>query len=261
MTTAWFLFSHRKYIVALKVMSKSAILESGNEAQVRREIEIQLNLKHVNVLRLLTYFTDATRIFLVLEYAPGGELFDVIQNAGRLSEQRAANYVRQVASLLDPLKAHQCSYISSFSNKNMALFSPMRDLNDELHTLQTGKQPNYIERLAKPVPALPILEVHLSHLGCIQNVPQYYEDGLTLNAWMMSLLGNELEDLTLMQRAAFNHSHILMHQRALAYACSFQVNEQDLMSTARTREPQALPYNGEMKQFTENLQKLDYDSS
>jgi len=40
-----------KYIVALKVLSKSQLLKSGVEHQLRREIEIQAHLRHRHILR------------------------------------------------------------------------------------------------------------------------------------------------------------------------------------------------------------------
>lgn len=62
-----------KFIVALKVLFKSAIKESNIEHQVRREIEIQIHLRHPNILRMYGYFHDNARIYLILEYAPKGK--------------------------------------------------------------------------------------------------------------------------------------------------------------------------------------------
>lgn len=61
-----------KFIVALKVLFKSAIKSANIENQVRREIEIQMHLRHANVVKLYGYFHDNARIYLILEYAPGG---------------------------------------------------------------------------------------------------------------------------------------------------------------------------------------------
>lgn len=61
-----------KFIVALKVLFKSAIKNSNNEHQVRREIEIQTHLRHPNILRMYGYFHDESRVYLILEYAPKG---------------------------------------------------------------------------------------------------------------------------------------------------------------------------------------------
>ncbi|XP_067005171.1 aurora kinase C [Anabrus simplex] len=91
-------FTH--YMVAIKVMFKSEVIKGRCEHQVLREIEIQSKLSHPHVLRLLTYFYDEKRIFLVLEYAPGGELFKHLRKVHRFSEHKAAKYVYQVASAL-----------------------------------------------------------------------------------------------------------------------------------------------------------------
>ena len=58
-----------KYIVALKVLFKAQLQQSHVEHQLRREIEIQSHLRHPNILRLFGYFYDATRVYLILEFA------------------------------------------------------------------------------------------------------------------------------------------------------------------------------------------------
>lgn len=63
------------YIVALKTLYKIELVKGRVEKQVMREIEIQSHLRHPNILALLTYFHDEKRIYLVLEYAAGGELY------------------------------------------------------------------------------------------------------------------------------------------------------------------------------------------
>lgn len=62
-----------KFLIALKVLFKNAIISSNNEHQVRREIEIQSHLRHPNILRLYGYFHDESRVYLILECAPKGK--------------------------------------------------------------------------------------------------------------------------------------------------------------------------------------------
>lgn len=78
-------------------------MKCGVEHQLRREIEIQSNLRHPNVLRLYAYFDDIKRIYLVLEFAPQGELYKKLTRKGRFSELRAAKYILNLASAL-----HHC---------------------------------------------------------------------------------------------------------------------------------------------------------
>ncbi|TKS72115.1 Aurora kinase B [Collichthys lucidus] len=77
-------------IVALKVLFKSQMEKEGVEHQLRREIEIQAHLKHPNILRFYNYFHDRKRVFLVLEYAPRGEMYKELQRCGRFDDQRTA---------------------------------------------------------------------------------------------------------------------------------------------------------------------------
>eukprot|EP00892_Ulva_mutabilis_P010677 jgi/Ulvmu1/7982/UM004_0217.1 len=70
------------------------------EYQVRREIEIQSHLNHQNILRLFGYFYDENRIYLILEYAPGGEVYKSLKKVGIFPEHTAANYISQLALAL-----------------------------------------------------------------------------------------------------------------------------------------------------------------
>lgn len=60
------------------------------EHQLRREIEIQAHLRHPHILRMYNYFYDEKRIYLILEYAAGGELYKELQKCGRFDEERTA---------------------------------------------------------------------------------------------------------------------------------------------------------------------------
>ncbi|KAI0541335.1 kinase-like protein [Xylaria digitata] len=87
-------------VCALKVLYKKRIKNTFAETQVRREIEIQSNLRHPNILKLYGHFHDSTRIFLVLELAGRGELYKHLLCAERFPEQRAAQYIAQIACAL-----------------------------------------------------------------------------------------------------------------------------------------------------------------
>ncbi|KAI8526942.1 hypothetical protein RHMOL_Rhmol12G0037900 [Rhododendron molle] len=79
-----------KFIVALKVIFKEQIEKYKLHHQLKREMEIQTNLRHPNVLRLYGWFHDDDRIYLILEYAHGGELYRQLRKTGHLGERQAA---------------------------------------------------------------------------------------------------------------------------------------------------------------------------
>ncbi|KAI0031176.1 other/AUR protein kinase [Vararia minispora EC-137] len=93
-----------KYILALKCQYKSEIVENRVEKQIRREIEIQQNLRHPNVLRLYGYFHDEKRIFLMIEFAAKGELYKQLNKPPyHFSESRSSRYIDQMADALSYL--------------------------------------------------------------------------------------------------------------------------------------------------------------
>ncbi|KAF2969207.1 hypothetical protein GQX73_g4325 [Xylaria multiplex] len=97
-----YLAKHREsgYICALKMLKKEEIRREKAELHVRREIEVHSNLRHPGILGFYGWFHDSHRIFIILEYAAGGELYRILQREGSFSEQRAAQYIAQVASSL-----------------------------------------------------------------------------------------------------------------------------------------------------------------
>lgn len=89
-----------KFIVALKVLQKSQLLRASFEHQLRREIEIQSHLRHPNILRMYGYFYDSTKVYLILEYCMGGELYKHLQNKVRFDERSSAKMIVQMADAL-----------------------------------------------------------------------------------------------------------------------------------------------------------------
>ncbi|KAG0647525.1 Serine threonine-kinase ark1 [Hyphodiscus hymeniophilus] len=89
------------FVCALKVLHKNEIQHGGGvERQVRREIEIQSNLRHPNILQLYGHFHDSKRIFLILEFAGKGELYKHLRRESKFPEWKAAQYIAQMAAAL-----------------------------------------------------------------------------------------------------------------------------------------------------------------
>mmetsp|Transcript_10494 Transcript_10494/g.17641 ORF Transcript_10494/g.17641 Transcript_10494/m.17641 type:complete len:281 (-) Transcript_10494:832-1674(-) len=90
-----------KFVVAIKVIKKRQLLKAGVEHQLRREIEIQSHLRQKNILRMFGYFWDESRIYIILEFAPGGELYKQLTNRGHFSETLTARYIHDLAIALN----------------------------------------------------------------------------------------------------------------------------------------------------------------
>ncbi|XP_075493245.1 serine/threonine-protein kinase Aurora-3-like isoform X2 [Primulina tabacum] len=84
----------------IKVIFKVQIDKYRLFHQLRREMEIQTSLRHPNVLRLYGWFHDDERIFLILEYAHGGELYKQLRKSQHLPERQAATYIASLTQAL-----------------------------------------------------------------------------------------------------------------------------------------------------------------
>jgi 5'-AMP-activated protein kinase catalytic alpha subunit len=86
--------------VAIKVIDKEKIFKCGLMDQVRREISVMKLVKHPNIVQLYEVMATKTKIYFVLEYVKGGELFNKVQR-GRLKENIARKYFQQLNSAVD----------------------------------------------------------------------------------------------------------------------------------------------------------------
>lgn len=111
--------------VAIKIMEKKDLGE--DLPRVKVEIEAMKNLSHQHVCRLYHVIETSTKIFMVLEYCPGGELFDYIIAKDRLSEDETRVFFRQIVSAL--------AYVHSQGYAHRDL-KPENLLIDENHNLK-----------------------------------------------------------------------------------------------------------------------------
>ena len=92
--------------VAVKVLEKSKINHLEDIERVKREINFLKKLNHPNVIKLLEILENNTSLFLVMEYAGGGELFNHIVKKRRLSEQEASFFFYQIVEGLESIHKH-----------------------------------------------------------------------------------------------------------------------------------------------------------
>ncbi|KAK9159259.1 hypothetical protein Scep_005833 [Stephania cephalantha] len=82
-----------KQTVAIKCIDKSKIMKSGHVAQIEREISIMGRLQHHrNIVNILEVLATKTKIYFVMEFAKGGELFNLIEKHGRLNENLSRRF-------------------------------------------------------------------------------------------------------------------------------------------------------------------------
>lgn len=88
------------YTIALKVIDIAKIAEHDFFSQTKSEVEIHHRLRHPNILKLFGYFYDELSVYVVLEYAKYGNLYQKIKREKKLSEELARKILRQLIDAL-----------------------------------------------------------------------------------------------------------------------------------------------------------------
>ncbi|KAF5941052.1 hypothetical protein HYC85_022219 [Camellia sinensis] len=86
--------------VAIKIIDKEKVLKVGLVDQIKREISIMGMVRHPNIVQLYEVMASKTKIYFVMEYVRGGELFNKLSK-GKLKEDAARKLFQQLISAVD----------------------------------------------------------------------------------------------------------------------------------------------------------------
>ncbi|CAA2963922.1 CBL-interacting serine threonine- kinase 25-like [Olea europaea subsp. europaea] len=86
--------------VAIKVINKDQVKKEGMMEQIEREISVMRLVRHPNVVEIKEVMATKQKIFFVMEYVKGGELFAKVAR-GKLKEDLARKYFQQLISAVD----------------------------------------------------------------------------------------------------------------------------------------------------------------
>ena len=85
---------------AVKTIHKKSLRTEEEKQMVFNEVSILRSLDHPNIIKLHEYYQDDMNYYIITEYCGGGELFERILAQGTISESTAAEYMRQIFSIL-----------------------------------------------------------------------------------------------------------------------------------------------------------------
>ncbi|KAG4083568.1 Pkinase-domain-containing protein [Neocallimastix lanati (nom. inval.)] len=86
--------------VAVKVIDKGK-LDKTTAKKLFREVRIMKLLNHPNIVKLYEVIDTPTELYLFMEYASSGEIFDYLVAHGRMKEKEARRIYRQIVSAID----------------------------------------------------------------------------------------------------------------------------------------------------------------
>eukprot|EP00096_Caligus_rogercresseyi_P005290 TRINITY_DN2049_c0_g1_i3.p1 TRINITY_DN2049_c0_g1~~TRINITY_DN2049_c0_g1_i3.p1 ORF type:complete len:633 (+),score=214.86 TRINITY_DN2049_c0_g1_i3:46-1944(+) len=183
--------------VAIKIMDKKQLGE--DLPRVRLEIEAMKILRHQNICKLLQVIETETKIFMVLEYCPGGELFDYIVDRDRLCESESREFFRQIVGAV--------AYIheSGYAHRDLKPENILIDENNQLKLIDFGLCANPRGGMASvletccgsPAYAAPELVTGKNYLGSEADV---WSMGVLLYALLCGFLPFDDENISCLYR-------------------------------------------------------------
>lgn len=97
-------------LLAMKILKKRFIHEKNQVEHTLAERNILEKISHPYIVKLRYAFQSAEKLYFVLEYCPGGELFFHLSRSGRFEETRACFYAACIVLSLDHLHRSNIIY-------------------------------------------------------------------------------------------------------------------------------------------------------
>ncbi|MBA0786011.1 hypothetical protein Gotri_026191 [Gossypium trilobum] len=186
--------------VAMKVLDRSTIIKHKMVDQIKREISIMKLVRHPYVVRLHEVIASRTKIYIILEFITGGELFDKIVHKGRLSEAEARRFFQQLIDGVEYCHSKGVYHrdlkpenllLDSLGNLKISDFGLSALPEQGVSLLRTTcGTPNYV------APEVVVIRVVLSHKGYDGAVADVWSCGVILYVLMAGYLPFDELDLT-----------------------------------------------------------------
>lgn len=97
-------------VFVVKILRKKKICYLKQVVHVTQEVEILRTIEHPFIVKLYCTFQDPDNLFMVLEFACGGELFSHMRHAGHLSDEATRFYISELVLVLQYLHSRRVAY-------------------------------------------------------------------------------------------------------------------------------------------------------
>lgn len=97
-------------IYAMKVLRKEAIIARKQVDHTRAEKAILQKIQHAFIVKLNYAFQTEDKLYMVLDFVNGGELFFHLKKEGKFSEERVRLYSAEIALALHHLHSRDIVY-------------------------------------------------------------------------------------------------------------------------------------------------------
>jgi len=125
--------------VAIKILEKDRIADVSDVERVAREIHILKLIRHPNIIQLYEIIETQKSLYLIMEYASGGELFNYIVKKTRIKEPEAKKFYSQLISGLEYL--HRLNIV----HRDLKPENLLLDFNHNIKLVDFGLSNTYKE--------------------------------------------------------------------------------------------------------------------
>jgi serine/threonine protein kinase len=94
----------------MKILNKARIHRLKQTEHIHNEKNVLKQINHPFIVRLFNSFKDKTSLYLLLEFIPGGELFNYIRRSGKLSTEISRIYSAEIILALEHLHSKKILY-------------------------------------------------------------------------------------------------------------------------------------------------------
>lgn len=81
---------------AVKVFDRAKLPEGDFEKDIKKEVRIMQHLRHPNIVSIHAVLVTTSKMYLVMEFVRGGELYDEIVSRRRIDEDTSRKYFQQL---------------------------------------------------------------------------------------------------------------------------------------------------------------------
>lgn len=100
----------RKTVYACKTVAIGHLVPAQQKAVIR-EVQLLRRLRHPNIIRLFGSFVEGKNLYIITEFAQGGDLQSVVdklkRTRKRMAERQLWRFVAEICSALQHMHSHQ----------------------------------------------------------------------------------------------------------------------------------------------------------
>ena len=91
--------------LAIKILEKNRVKNKRDSQRIEREINLVKKISHLNIVKVFDVKEDNEKYYILMEYCENGELFNLILQKHKLSEDEAAYYYYQIINGLEYIQS------------------------------------------------------------------------------------------------------------------------------------------------------------